>query len=60
MATLKKKVEIVRHAGKGSQTLPGRQALQQVASGKKTINDYAKAGRNIAYTGPSLTDPEQL
>jgi len=38
-------VEVV--AGKGAKTLPRRSALNAVAKGKKTINDYSKAGASI-------------
>lgn len=31
----------------GSKALPSRSVLMDVAAGKKTINDYAKAGRPI-------------
>lgn len=39
---------------KGSQTLPGKSALFQLVKGKKTMNNYAKAGPSIVQNGPNI------
>jgi hypothetical protein len=41
---------------KGAQTLPSRSALMKLAKGKKTTNDYSKAGPTIAQTGPNIIE----
>lgn len=44
---------------KGSQVLPDRSALLKLAKGKKTANDYAKAGATIVRNGPNIVGDEE-
>lgn len=43
---------------KGSQVLPDRSALMKLAKGKKSLNDYSKAGASIVRTGPTIEEQE--
>jgi hypothetical protein len=49
------KAEIIKNEGKGSKTLPDKSALMQLVKGKKTINDYSKAGTSIDDYPPPKT-----
>lgn len=43
---------------KGSVSLPAKSALMQLAKGKRTINDYSKAGKKFINNGPSVAGDE--
>jgi hypothetical protein len=47
------KPEIIKNEGKGSRTLPDKSVLMDLVKGKKTINDYSKAGTSIDDYAPA-------